>query len=112
MEVNEILVRRTVAHLARYPDLWDQNVLYSKYSGARCFAGWAVGGALWTILRKPEPIPVLYTEARHLLGFSTPQGRSIFKYLAEPDGSHPTLPQFLERVTEVTGIEFQPVLSR
>jgi hypothetical protein len=105
-ELNVPLNLQVMAAIEAEPRRWNQNLVVGmrKCGTTYCYAGWALklsGDAL-----DSQYANYWETRAREVLGLTTEQGDRIFYYMGS-DYKHPTFNELVDRVMDVTGIDYR-----
>lgn len=110
--VNEQGLRAVVVFLDFFPERWDQDRPGFCFASLTCWlAGLDLDELIEAARRSHSPFNTLILDhAAQLLGLSQIQAGRIFGYRQTPDGYHPTVEEFCERITEVTGVTFDGIL--
>lgn len=126
-KLNEPAVRNMVDGIIADPDSWSMNHWATQWSCGTtyCAAGLTVIQAgyemIWSkkltfdvkdaalLCKKPGDVSSysIPHKAQELLGFSDLQSEYIFYFYNVGEGKHPTVEQFVQRVADVTGLEFK-----
>lgn len=126
---NESAIRNMVDGIIADPDSWNMNrwATKSPCGSTLCAGGITVMQAGYEFVRysytEDLPSNTLATSmcafpgstkvegieyiAKRLLGLSYPQIDRIFYYKETDKGKHPTVQQFVQRVADLTGLEFK-----
>lgn len=115
MEQNDDGIRAVVAWIEHDPEAWDQNVysgttLTQPLRGVHCVAAWTCVLAGINIGVMVSTYDIL-NFAQHLLGLTRQHANQLFWWGVGLD-EHPTVEQLKARVTEVTGVTFDPMTTQ